>query len=170
MTGTLATGRRLLMMYDRVLGAHPTAENTLARLACARATAAGIDAAPLMVKAGLTRQQVEEHDFRLAAQGQIKLLELIAEALRDDLLGFHLGCDLDLRELGGIILRPQFVRRGSGTQQFHIGSGTQQFHIGSGTQQFHIIVIATADLPRLAGHQMGRSLGQQPKSAWNERT
>jgi AraC-like DNA-binding protein len=56
--------------------------------------------APLMVKAGLTRRQVEEQDVRLAAQRQIKLLELIAEALRDDLLGFHLACDLDLRELG----------------------------------------------------------------------
>jgi AraC-like DNA-binding protein len=76
------------------------AENTLARLACARATAAGLDVAPLMVKAGLTRRQVEEQDIRLAAQGQIKLLELVAEALRDDLLGFHLACDLNLRELG----------------------------------------------------------------------
>jgi AraC-like DNA-binding protein len=87
-------------MRDRVLRAHPMAENTLARLACARATAAGVDVAPLMVKAGLTRRQVEEQDVRLAAQRQIKLLELIAEALRDDLLGFHLACDLDLRELG----------------------------------------------------------------------
>jgi AraC-like DNA-binding protein len=76
------------------------AENRLARLACARATAAGIDVGPLMVKAGLKRQQVEEQDARLAAQGQINLLELIAKALRDDLLGFHLACDLDLRELG----------------------------------------------------------------------
>src|SRR5215471_3259274 len=77
------------LMRDRVLGARPMAENRLARLACARATAAGIDVGPLMVKAGLTRQQVEEQDARLAAQGQINLLELIAKALRDDLLGFH---------------------------------------------------------------------------------
>jgi AraC-like DNA-binding protein len=87
-------------MRDRVLGALPLAENRLARIACARAKAAGIDVTPLMVKAGLRRQQVEEQDVRLAAQGQINLLELIAKALRDDLLGFHLACDLDLRELG----------------------------------------------------------------------
>jgi hypothetical protein len=52
------------------------AENTLARVACARATAAGIDVAPLMVKAGVTRRQVKEQDVWVAAQGQIKLLEL----------------------------------------------------------------------------------------------
>jgi AraC-like DNA-binding protein len=78
----------------------PSAEGTLSRLACARARAAGIDVAPLMVKAGVTRQQVEEDNVWLPAQGQITLLKLIADALQDDLLGFHLARDYDLREVG----------------------------------------------------------------------
>jgi AraC-like DNA-binding protein len=78
----------------------PMAEGTLARLASARARAAGIDVASLMAKAGVSRQQVEEECFELAAEDQIRFVELVADALQDDLLGFHLACDLDLRELG----------------------------------------------------------------------
>src|SRR5215510_7143101 len=78
----------------------PMAEGTLARLASARARAAGIDVAPLMAKAGVTQQQVEEEDFELSAEEQIRFVGLVADALQDDLLGFHLACDLDLRELG----------------------------------------------------------------------
>ena len=78
----------------------PMAEGTLSRLASARARAAGIDVAPLMAKAGVTRRQVEEENVWLPAEGQIKFVELIADALQDDLLGFHLACDMDLREIG----------------------------------------------------------------------
>ena len=78
----------------------PSAAGLLSRLACARAVSAGIDVEPLMVKAGVTRKQVEDHSVRLAVKGQIKFVELIADALHDDLLGFHLGCDYDLREIG----------------------------------------------------------------------
>jgi AraC-like DNA-binding protein len=76
------------------------AEGTLSRLASARARAAGIDVAPLIAKAGLTRRQVEEEDVWLPAEGQIRFVELIADAMQDDLLGFHLACDMDLREIG----------------------------------------------------------------------
>lgn len=82
------------------IGTRPRAEGMLSRLACERAEAAGIDVTPLMVEAGVTRQQVEEEDVWLAVQGQIKLVELIADALQDDLLGFHLAHDADLREIG----------------------------------------------------------------------
>jgi hypothetical protein len=58
----------------------PAAEGTLSRLAYERAKAAGIDLTRLMVKAGVTRQQVEEEDVWLAVRGQIKLVELIADA------------------------------------------------------------------------------------------
>jgi len=78
----------------------PSAAGLLSRLACARAISAGIDVAPLMVKAAVTRKQVEDESVRLAAEGQIKFVELVADALHDDLLGFHLGCDYDLREIG----------------------------------------------------------------------
>lgn len=78
----------------------PRAAGTLSRLACARASAAGIDVAPFMVKAGVTRQQVEDDSTRLTVQGQIRFVELIADALQDDLLGFRLARDCDLREVG----------------------------------------------------------------------
>ncbi len=79
---------------------HPSAVGLLSRLACARAMSAGIDVAPLMVKAAVTRKQVEDQSVRLAVKGQIKFVDLVAEALDDDCLGFHLGCDYDLREIG----------------------------------------------------------------------
>src|SRR5262249_20941771 len=47
-----------------------------------------------------TRRQVEEDDVWLTAEGQIKFVGLIADALHDDLLGFHLARDADLREIG----------------------------------------------------------------------
>jgi AraC-like DNA-binding protein len=78
----------------------PSAAGTVSRLACARAMSAGIDVAPLMVKAGVTRKQVEDDSVRIAVKSQIKFVELIADALLDDFLGFHLGRDYDLRELG----------------------------------------------------------------------
>jgi AraC-like DNA-binding protein len=78
----------------------PSAAGTLSRLASARAVSAGIDVTPLMMKAGLTRKQVEDDSVRLPVKGQIKFVELIADALRDDFLGFHLARDYDLRETG----------------------------------------------------------------------
>src|SRR5215468_5056759 len=90
-------------MHDPVpsrIRTQPRAEGTLSRLAIERAKAAGIDVTPLMMKAGVTRQQVEGEDVSLAAEGQIKLVGLIANALQDDLLGFHLARDADLREIG----------------------------------------------------------------------
>jgi AraC-like DNA-binding protein len=79
---------------------YPSAAGTLSRLACARAVSAGLDVAPLMVKAGVTRQQVEDQNVRLAVKGQIKFVDLVADVLQDDFLGFHLACDYDLREIG----------------------------------------------------------------------
>jgi AraC-like DNA-binding protein len=78
----------------------PSTAGMLSRLACARAMSAGIDVAPLMVKAGVTRQQVEDDSVRIAVRGQIKFVELVADALHDDFLGFHLARDYDLREIG----------------------------------------------------------------------
>jgi AraC-like DNA-binding protein len=72
----------------------------LARLACARARVAGLELAPLLERANLTLAQIEDKRFRPAARDQGRLLDLIAEALDDDLLGFHLAEEIDLRELG----------------------------------------------------------------------
>ena len=78
----------------------PHAAGLISRLACARAREVGIDVAPLMAKAGVTSRQVEDDDVRLPVAGQIKFLELIANALQDDFLGFHLARDFNLRAMG----------------------------------------------------------------------
>jgi len=72
----------------------------LSRLAGARAVSAGIDVARLMAKSGVTREQVEDQSVRIAVKGQIEFVQLIADALHDDCLGFHLARDYDLREIG----------------------------------------------------------------------
>ncbi len=54
-----------------------------------------------MKKAGLTDQQIKDRGARLPVRYQIQFLNLAANALRDDSLGFHLAQQLrDLRELG----------------------------------------------------------------------
>jgi AraC-like DNA-binding protein len=82
------------------LGALPSAVGTIARLAYARTVAAGIDVGPLLKKAGLTPQQIDDTSVRLNVRDQINFLNLAAEALNDDLLGFHLALPPDLREIG----------------------------------------------------------------------
>jgi hypothetical protein len=78
----------------------PSATGGIARLVAARLRAAGIALAPLLSRAGLTVEQIDDAGVRLPVQSQIKLLELAAEALHDDLLGFHLAEDYELREIG----------------------------------------------------------------------
>src|SRR5262245_66567808 len=84
----------------QLISMRPSAAGTLSRLACARAMSAGIDVAPLMVKAGATRKQVVDDSVRLPVKGQIEFVELVADALHDDFLGFHLARDYDLSEIG----------------------------------------------------------------------
>jgi|307.fasta_scaffold20185_2 AraC-like DNA-binding protein len=78
----------------------PTSTGKIARLAYARAQAAGIALEPLLKKAGLTRQQIEDPGARLSVQRQISFLNLAAGALHDEYLGFHLARTPDLREMG----------------------------------------------------------------------
>jgi len=83
------------------LGAIPTAAGLVTRLAYERAQAAGIELEPLLKKAGLTKQQVEDVDARLSVPSQIGFLNLTATALQDEFLGFHLGQQLaELRRAG----------------------------------------------------------------------
>jgi hypothetical protein len=56
--------------------------------------------APLLARAGLTIQQIDDDSARIAVRSQIRLIELVADAMQDELLGFHLACDFDLREIG----------------------------------------------------------------------
>jgi AraC-like DNA-binding protein len=82
------------------LGALPTATGVIARQACARVSERGIEVEPLLKRAGLTLRQIEDARVRLGARNQIRFLNLAADALEDDLLGFNLAQLLDLREIG----------------------------------------------------------------------
>lgn len=72
----------------------------MTRLALARAEAAGLKLDLKLHNLGLLRQNLENPKFRLPVRDQIKVLNLVAEALEDDLLGFHLALDCELRETG----------------------------------------------------------------------
>jgi AraC-like DNA-binding protein len=82
------------------LGTLPNATGTLTRLAYAHAKANGVDVRPLLQQANLTQHQITNTDLRLGVHDQISFLNLVAKALQDDLLGFHLAQLPDLRELG----------------------------------------------------------------------
>jgi AraC-like DNA-binding protein len=85
---------------DRGFGSIPSATGGIARLACARLGEFGKDAATILTKAGATSEQAYDDTVRLEVPKQIRILELAAEELRDDVLGFHLGRNFDLREIG----------------------------------------------------------------------
>jgi AraC-like DNA-binding protein len=86
----------------RRLGPLPSASGTITRLAYARSKEAGVDVVLLLKKAGLTLHQIEDSSVRLRVRDQISFLNLAANALQDDLLGFHLAQSPDLRELGSL--------------------------------------------------------------------
>ena len=78
----------------------PSTAGVMARLAYARAKAAGIALDPLLRTAGLTRHQIEDRRTVIKVRHQIEFLNFVAAALNDDLLGFHLAQTADLREMG----------------------------------------------------------------------
>jgi AraC-like DNA-binding protein len=81
-------------------GAIPSATGGITRLACARLRELGRDVRPVLSGAGLTLREADDPTTRLEVQTQIKVLELAAEELRDEFLGFHLARNFDLREIG----------------------------------------------------------------------
>ena len=72
----------------------------MSRLAYKHARAAGIDLEVPLEKAGLTHAQIENPRAPIKVRDQIKFLNLVASALEDDFLGFHLAQECDLREIG----------------------------------------------------------------------
>ena len=78
----------------------PNTAGGMTRLAYARAKAAGIALEPLLRTAGLTPHQIEDQRTVIKVRHQIEFLNLVAGALEDDQLGFHLAQTADLRELG----------------------------------------------------------------------
>ncbi len=72
----------------------------LSRIACRRAVREGIDVAPLLRQAGLSPEIIADASAQVGVDNQIKFVALTADALGDELLGFHLAEDLDFREIG----------------------------------------------------------------------
>ena len=60
----------------------------------------GKDPTVILSKVGLTPEEARDPAIRLEVQTQIKLLELAAEEVQDEWLGFHLARSFDLREIG----------------------------------------------------------------------
>ena len=71
----------------------PSAAGTMTRLAHARLREAAVDPAPLLRKSGLSIEQIDNRAARLGAQRQMRFIQLVAQALDDDFLGFHLARD-----------------------------------------------------------------------------
>jgi len=59
-----------------------------------------LDPAPVVLGAGLTIGDIEDRKRRLDARGQVRMIQLAAEALQDDCFGFHLARDFQLGEVG----------------------------------------------------------------------
>src|SRR6516162_8743793 len=82
------------------LSSIPSATGGIARLACARLREFGKDAGAFFSQARATTEKAYDDTIRLEVPKQIRILDLAAEELGDELLGFHLGRDFDLREIG----------------------------------------------------------------------
>jgi len=86
--------------HSRSVGRIPSAIGVVARLATIHARKQGVALRPLLQKVGLTAQELADVRTRVPVGAQIELLNRIAEALDDDMLGFHLALKFDLRQGG----------------------------------------------------------------------
>jgi AraC-like DNA-binding protein len=78
----------------------PGAGGVVSRLAYTELKTNGIVPGPLLKKAGLTREQIENPQATILVRDQIAFLNVAAESLGDKLLGFRLAQRPDLREFG----------------------------------------------------------------------
>ena len=60
----------------------------------------GIDAEPALRGAGFSRRQLSRKDIGLPVASQYRFLELAANKADDQLLGLHVGAEMDLRSIG----------------------------------------------------------------------
>ena len=72
----------------------------MTRLACGHAQSFGIGLPQILHRAGLTIEQIKNDNSPIAVEAQIRCLNLLAEALSDNLLGFHVARQMDLRSTG----------------------------------------------------------------------
>jgi AraC-like DNA-binding protein len=78
----------------------PTAMGMVARQAWGRARSRGVNVRPLALQARLSLDQLQDPRTRLPVRNQIDFLNLVADALDDDLLGFNLALEFELRKGG----------------------------------------------------------------------
>jgi AraC-like DNA-binding protein len=78
----------------------PSTTGAVARLACAKVRAAGLPLAPLLSKAGLRAEQIDDPAARIEVRAQAQLFEIAAEQLKDDHFGFRMAQDFELRGIG----------------------------------------------------------------------
>jgi AraC-like DNA-binding protein len=88
------------MRKNRQLSSLATASGAIARAAYIQAKEAGLDVGQFLKSAKLTVQQANDPSYRISVRSQIKLLNLVADALPDEFLGVHLAEALELRQLG----------------------------------------------------------------------
>lgn len=95
-------GWAYLMCSDKPNGFRtlPSATGGIARLACARLREAGKDVAAVLAKAGLKAELLDDPTLRLDVSTQIKVLNVVAAELDDQLLGFHLARNFELGQIG----------------------------------------------------------------------
>src|SRR5215813_13338696 len=72
----------------------------------------GIDAEPLLLKAGLSRGQLSPESGGISVASQHRFLELAAIETNDPLLGLHVAAEMDLRD-AGLLFYLAAVRRRS---------------------------------------------------------
>jgi AraC-like DNA-binding protein len=72
----------------------------LSRLAYGQATREGVEVRPFLAKAGLTTDIIDDPSVPVGVANQIKFVDLVAHALGDKNLGFHLAFDHDVRAIG----------------------------------------------------------------------
>jgi AraC-like DNA-binding protein len=96
----MSNGTSQALNFEQDLDSIPMAGGGLSRLAIARLESAGIPAAPLLRRVGLTPEVIADPEERLSVRSQVALLDEAAIALKDDCLGFTLARDFDPRELG----------------------------------------------------------------------
>src|SRR5271166_2513565 len=78
----------------------PTTTAFAAKFALAVLKKKGISAAPMLLRAGLSEQVLDNPLARVSAPAQAMFLELSAEALHDTAFGLHLAEQVDPREAG----------------------------------------------------------------------
>src|SRR5215831_9266557 len=60
----------------------------------------GVDAAPLLLKAGFSRSQLSQDSGGISVASQHRFLELAAIETNDSVLGLHVAAEMDLRDAG----------------------------------------------------------------------